>query len=96
MEVTLKERWDSVDRDMMEIALNENEYVVLESWVYENGVRYVGAVPHRPHNYEVLDAKTNEPIRDMTPEESDAVFDFADEQFETEEELDNAYTEMER
>lgn len=96
MEATFKSRWDDpfTGIQYLEVWIDESEteYVTFESWLYENGIRYIGTVPRK---YEVTDAKINLPFRNMTAKESDAAFDFAEEQFEVEEELDNAYTEME-
>lgn len=95
MEVTLKDRWDAMfgGLQFVDVWLNENEYVCFESWVNENGVRSVIVI--RVNGYEVRNKETKKFVRKMTREEEDATFDFAEEQFEIEEELDNAYTEME-
>lgn len=87
MNVTLKDRWDAMfgGLQFVDVWLNENEHVCFESWVNENGVRSVIVI--RVHGYEVRNKETKEFVRKMTPEESDAVFEFAEEQFEVEEEF---------
>lgn len=87
MEVTLKDRWDDIfgDTQHLDLELNDDEYVKIESWISDNGTRIVMAVPGLPHNYNVYSTATDEPIRDMTATEEDAVFEFAEEQFEVEE-----------
>lgn len=87
MEIKLKDRWDDIvdGKQYLDLDLNEKEFVYMESWIDENNTRVILVVPAMPHSYEVRDSETGEPVRNMTPEESDAVFEFAEEQFEVEE-----------
>lgn len=89
MEIKLKDRWDDIvdGKQYLDLDLNEKEFVYMESWIDENNTRVILVIPAMPNSYEVRDSETGEPVRNMTPEESDAVFEFAEEQFEVEEEF---------
>lgn len=89
MDIKLRDRWDDMFGDIqhLELDINENEYVSLESKVDESGIRWTYTLPGRHQAWDVFDSNTNEDVRSLTAEEYDAVFEFAEEQFEVEEEF---------